>query len=238
MAFLVLDLIVLAILVLFAVQGAKRGLVRTLCSLLAAVVAFAGASIAARTLSPIVAQALEPKIAAVIEERLDEAIRHTEFISPEAAGGVASTPEEVPLGGVLDTLRDMGLYENLVGKVEQAVSQGLSAAAASAAAAAAAAVAQSAAYQIIFLVSFLLIRFLWRLFSRTLNLAVKLPGLHFLNKTLGAVFGLAQAVILLFILAWLLQFFGTLIPRETVEQTCLLRFFMDTNPLALLGAPK
>ena len=67
MAFLIADGLVLAVLLIFACIGARRGLILSLCGLLAFVVAFLGASFAARTLSPVVADALEPKFAAAIE---------------------------------------------------------------------------------------------------------------------------------------------------------------------------
>ena len=51
----------------------------------------------------------------------------------------------------------------------------------------------------------------------------------------GALFGLVQGCIILFVAAWLLQFFGQMLPRELVEQTVLLKFFMTTNPFSLLG---
>src|SRR5699024_6934825 len=103
------------------------------------------------------------------------------------------------------------------------------------AAAVAAAIAQSAAYLILFLLGFFLILLAWRLLSRALDLVARLPGLHFLNKTGGALFGLVQGCIILFVAAWLLQFFGQVLPRELVEQTVLLKFFMTTNPFSLLG---
>ena len=59
-AYLIFDLIIVAILILFAALGAHRGLILSLCGLLAVVVAFVGASFVARTLSPMVADALEP----------------------------------------------------------------------------------------------------------------------------------------------------------------------------------
>ena len=52
---------------------------------------------------------------------------------------------------------------------------------------------------------------------------------------LGALFGLVQGCIILFVAAWLLQFFGQMLPRELVEQTVLLKFFMTTTPFSLLG---
>ena len=195
MAFLIADGLVLAVLLIFACIGARRGLILSLCGLLAFVVAFLGASFAARTLSPVVADALEPKFAAAIEEQLNESIRQQ----------------------------------------AEAVESGMTAVAASAAAAVAAAIAQSAAYLILFLLGFFLILLAWRLLSRALDLVARLPGLHFLNKTGGALFGLVQGCIILFVAAWLLQFFGQMLPRELVEQTVLLKFFMTTNPFSLLG---
>lgn len=230
-AFILFDLIILAVLAVFVIRGAFRGLVLSLCSLLAVVVAFLGAGFVARTVSPMVAGALEPKFAAVIEERLDDAIR----AQVEAGEQAVLSRDDVPLDMVLNVLRDMGLYENLIDAIDRAVDKGLTRAAASAAAAVAAAVAQSVAYLVLFLTAFALILLVWGLASRALDLVAKLPGLHFLNKTLGALFGLVQGCIVLFILAWLLQFSGNLIPEETVEQTHLLRFFMTTNPFSLLS---
>lgn len=231
MAFLIADGLVLAVLLIFACIGARRGLILSLCGLLAFVVAFLGASFAARTLSPVVADALEPKFAAAIEEQLNESIRQ----QAEAGEAAVLSPDDVPLEGVLDALREMGFYETLINTVDKAVESGMTAAAASAAAAVAAAIAQSAAYLILFLLGFFLILLAWRLLSRALDLVARLPGLHFLNKTGGALFGLVQGCIILFVAAWLLQFFGQMLPRELVEQTVLLKFFMTTNPFSLLG---
>ncbi len=231
-AYLIFDLIIVAVLIVFAALGARRGLILSLCGLVAVLVAFVGAGILARTLSPMVADFLEPRFAQAIEEQLNESIQHTEYVSDQ--GDVATLPEEVPLAGVLDVLREMGFYETLIDSIDQAVKAGMTEAAASAAAQVAAAIAESAAYLILFLVGFALILLAWKLISHALDLVSRLPGLHFLNKSLGAAFGLVEAVVFLFVAAWLLQFLGILVPQEGVEQTHLLKFFMSTNPFALL----
>lgn len=228
-AFLIFDLIIIAVFIVFAAIGAHRGLVLSLCGLLAVLVAFVGASLAARTLSPTVADFLEPRFAAAIEEQLNEQIQNSQ------PGVENLTPDSLPLQDVLDVLRDMGFYETLINSIDKAVENGMTQVAASAAAQVAAAIAQSAAYLILFLVAFALILLAWKLISHALDLVARLPGLHFLNKTLGALFGLVQACIILFIAAWLLQFFGWVLPREAVEQTYLLKFFMSANPFALLN---
>ena len=231
MAFLIADGLVLAVLLIFACIGARRGLILSLCGLLAFVVAFLGASFAARTLSPVVADALEPKFAAAIEEQLNESIRQ----QAEAGEAAVLSPDDVPLEGVLDALREMGFYETLINTVDRAVESGMTAVAASAAAAVAAAIAQSAAYLILFLLGFFLILLAWRLLSRALDLVARLPGLHFLNKTGGALFGLIQACILLWIALWLLQFWGDVLPAGAAEHTRLLAFFLTHSPLSLVA---
>lgn len=231
---IIFEVIVAAVLIAFVVMGAKRGLVLALCGLLGVVVAFTGASLLARTLSPMVADALEPRFAAAIEEQLDQQIQESMEHNGTVGEGTP-TPDTLPLQDVLNALRNMGFYESLVDRVNQAVEDGMTQVAASAAARVAAAIAQSAAYLILFLVGFVVILVLWKLVSRALNLVARLPVLHFFNKSLGAVFGLLQGCIILFVAAWAIQFIGGIIPPETVEQTVLLKFFMTTNPMALLA---
>ncbi|MBC5729307.1 CvpA family protein [Pseudoflavonifractor hominis] len=221
-----LDLIVVAVAALFIWKGWRKGLVLSLCGLLAVLVAFAGAGIAARTLSPAVGQALEPKISQLIEERLEEGLS-----APPPAEEVSAG--EDPLSDVLSVLKDLGLYENLVDSLQHTVEEGMNGAV-SAAASAGAAMAQSIAYRIIFLVSFTLILALWGWLSRALNLVARLPGLHFLNKTGGAAIGLVKALLVLFLVTWLLQSLGHFVPEETVAQTTLLRALVEHNPLTAL----
>ena len=235
--YLIFDLVILLILAVFALLGAKRGLLLSLCGLLAVLVAFVGAGFLARTLSPMVADALEPRFAAAIEEQLNEQIQNSQVqtdLTDPSSGEV--TPDTLPLQDVLNALRDMGFYETLVNSVNQAVEDGMTEVAASAAAQVAAAIAESAAYLIIFLLAFVLILLAWKLISHALDLVARLPGLHFLNKSLGALFGVIQGIIILFVAAWLLQFFGGILPQDAVEKTYLLKFFMSANPFALLNS--
>ena len=231
MSYLVFDIAIAVILILFAWRGASRGFVLSLCGLLAVVVAFVGASFLASLLAPRVGAALEPRFAQAIEERLEEQFQQS---VPEGDTAGLTEGENYPMQDVLSVLRDMGLYEDLVNTIDQAVQDGMTAVAANAAAAVAAAIAQSVAYTVIFTVAFALILIAWKVFSHAVDLVAKLPGLNFLNKTGGAAMGLIKGVLILFLAAWLIQYSGKLIPEETVQQTHLLKFFMTTNPMTLL----
>lgn len=225
LAAILIDLILVAVLVGFAVHGASRGLLLSLFSLVAVLVAFAGAGVAAGALSPKVADYLEPRFAAAIEQRLEQEI------SPALSHDTGDIQVgDIPLAEVLQVLKDMGLYQNAVDAIDSAVEQGMADAAADAAAAVAASVAGSVAYMILFVLFFILILVAWTLLSHTLNLVTRLPGIHFLNKTGGALLGLMKGCAILFLCAWVLRYLGKVIPEETVAQTHLLQFFLTANP--------
>lgn len=231
MSYIIYDIVILAVVAFFLWRGASKGLVLSLCGLLAVVVAFVGSSLLASSLAPKIGAALEPKFAAAIEEQLDKQIANS---VPRPGDTAPAAPEDFPLQDVLEALRGMGLYEDLIGSIDKAVNDGMLDVAASAAAAVAAAIAQSVAYMVVFLICFILIMIAWTLLAHGLDLVTKLPGLNALNKAGGAAIGLVKAVIILFIAAWLLRYSGSFIPEEAVQQTHLLKFFMTTNPMTLI----
>jgi uncharacterized membrane protein required for colicin V production len=236
MSYLVCDLILLAALLAFALWGARRGLILTLCSLLAVLVAFVGASLVSNLLTDPVAEFLEPRFTAGIESRLENAIQNTEYLSPEAESGVASQPDQVSLSGVLSLLEEMHLPHGLIDSIRASVSATLDQATSSAAAQVGAALARSLAAPALFLVAFVLILILWRLLGRTLDLVARLPGLRALNRAGGFVFGAFRGAVLLLACGWIVrQFWGDLLPTETVEQTKLLRIFLSADPLQWLS---
>lgn len=226
------DVAIVALLALFLWMGARKGFVLSLFGLVAIVVAFIGASFLAQSLSPKVGAALEPKFAAIIEEKLEEQFHSAD--APALPEGADAAEGEYPLQAVLEVLKSMGLYEDLINAVDDAVQNGMSQVAANAAAAVAAAIAQSIAYMLIFLIAFVLILIGWGILSHALDLVAKLPVLNTVNKLGGAAIGLVKGCIILFVLAWLLRVSGTLIPEETVAQTTLLKFFLTTNPVKLI----
>lgn len=231
---LVFDLAILLLLVVFAIRGASRGLVLSLCGLVAVLLAFLGGRFVADAGAPVVARYLEPQFAASIERNLEQQIEQTPWTSAPEPDAALPSPDQHPLEDVLEVLKEMGLYQELIATIEKAVAAGMTEAAAGAAAAVAAAIAQSVAYMLIFLVTFVLILVLWTILSHALDLVTRLPGLNFLNRTGGAVLGLLKCCIFLFLCAWVLRYSGTLVPEETVAKTYLLKFFLTTNPIDLI----
>ena len=235
--YLIFDLVIGAVLLFFALRGHRRGLILTLCSLVAVFTAFLGASFTADFLTPKVADIMVPKITSIIEQRLESETGSADSdAAATAAGTDAGTVNQADAGlleqaietlqlpeGILDSVRESLEQLQNIGKLPAILSEAVARSA-----------AETVLYLIIFLLSFLLILLLWSLIAHTLDLVARLPVLHFFNKTGGFVLGLLKGVFFLFIVAWVLRYLGGIIPEDAIGHTYLLRFFMTTDPLALM----
>ena len=203
---LILDAAAVAVVILFAVLGARRGFVLTLCGLLAYFVALAGAWALTEMATPWLSQKMEPQMEALVARSLTENVTD------------AAQADE---SGIWDLLRGIGLEE----QVTRALEGGSQAAAASVAQP----VAQMLARVILLVGGFVLVLALWRLISRGLDLAARLPGLHFANRFLGGVLGAAKGVVAVYLLVIVLHMLGIL-GGESLQQTYLLRILTRFDP--------
>ena len=214
----IIDLIILLFIVFLVFLGVHRGLVLTLCGLLAVIVAFVGASFIAPVVSPAVTEIVEPHISNILEAQVNELVDENNGSFP-----------------LDDTLKEFGFYEDLVVRIDDAVTERVDETRADIVDALAQIVTETLVYFGIFLLSFIIILLIWSMLSRALDLVARLPVLNFCNRAGGGILGGIKAIIFLFIAAWLVQYLGQLIPESTVQSTYLLKFFMQTNPFDLFG---
>lgn len=95
--------------------------------------------------------------------------------------------------------------------------------------------AQSILYAALFLVSFVGLTILLKLLIRAMDLVLQLPGLHLVNALGGAVIGLIEGALVLFLAIWVLRRFGVSFETDTVSATHILRFFATHTPLSALS---
>ena len=211
---LLLDLVILGLLVYWCVMGFRRGLILSLCSLLAVVVALAGGWYLANHAYEPLAERLEPISLPVVNERADEAI------SSEASGLVPS--EGTASDQAATDQSSSGPLSILSGSLQNQVGQQLENFKNNAVQQLAASIAQTVAKAVLFLVGFLVILLVWNILFHALHLVAKLPGLHLLNKVLGGAFGLVKGILLLMVAQWLLCDLLGWIPSEIAQQSHLL----------------
>ena len=217
MSFLIYDGIVIAVLVLFACLGWRKGLLLSLCGLAAAVVAFLGAGFLADTLDGPVAEAMVPKLQTAIEERIT------------SSGSVGAAVDALQKDGGLfawaaDAVEDMLKNTNVVPSVSDIAST------------AARYVAQRIAHSVIFGVSFLALYILLIVLLHALNLVTRLPGLNFCNDVGGCAIGLIKGGIIVFVAVAVVMSTSLRPDAQTLERSYLFKFFVKHNPiLSLLG---
>ena len=228
MTYFIYDAAVLAVLLLFVWLGYRKGLVLTLCSLLAVFVAFIGASILSNALAEPVAKAIEPVVASSIHDTVTSYYQRSpaENTSTEEDDWLA----QLPIDELLEPLKESKAFQGFADAFQKAVDDGVADAAAHAAQALAHFMAVQIARTVIFAVAFIAVLIAWSILSHTLDLVAHLPVLYTANRWGGGAVGLVKGALVVFIAVWLLR--DSYIPPDAVEQTYLLKFFCTVSPLS------
>ena len=222
----IIDVIMAVVLIAAVIYGAHRGLFRALAGLAVVIVALVGAAIIANTLAAPAARLVTPLIREQIETKVDEAMAQ-EVQMPE---------EDVDEGfAIEDLLALMGLDEDVRNSLASQTQEKIQDTGVSLVMAVVESLAQSILYAALFLVSFVGLTILLKLLIRAMDLVLQLPGLHLVNALGGAVIGLIEGALVLFLAIWVLRRFGVSFETDTVSATHILRFFATHTPLSALS---
>lgn len=228
----IIDAITVAVLGGFAIWGACRGLFRTLTELLTMVVALVGAGLIAGALAAPAARLTAPLIEEHIRQQVDDAMT---VQSSQQVQMPELDVEEDEGFEIADLLALMGLDEDVRDSLVEETQEKIADTGETIAVALVESVAQSLLYGVLFLLSFLILMVLLKLAIRALDLVLKLPGLHLVNSLGGAVVGLVEGALLVFLAIWILRRLGVSFDTETVTQTHILHFFTTNTPLSALS---
>lgn len=202
-----IDLVIAGALLLGLAVGAKRGFLQTLGSVAALVLSFVGAGLAAAAFSGTVAGWIKP------------------LLMKKIMGQSTGTQSAATM------VREAGFFGDTAKRITDTVGTLVKQTTESLASAVAEGIAQSIAYAIVYLVAFVALMLVLRLLLRALKLAGRLPGLHGLNVLGGGALGLVVGGLLVFLAVWLLQRFHLLLTEDMVEQSMLLKFFVNKTPM-------
>ena len=228
MSYLIFDLAILAILALFFWRGYARGLVLTLCSLLAVFVALIGASFLSNALAEPVAKAIEPIVASQIHDTVTSYYQRSpaENTSAEENDWLA----QLPLEELLEPLKESKFLQGFAETFQKAVDDKAADIVTHAAQALAHFVAVQIARIVIFAIAFFAVLIAWFFLSHALDLVAKLPVLSTVNAWGGGAVGLVKGALIVYIAVWLLR--GSYIPPAAIEDSYLLKFFASAIPLS------
>lgn len=237
MTYLIFDLILVAVLLFFFWRGYKRGLILTLCSLLAVFVAFIGASIVSNALAEPVSHSIRPIVEQHLQQtfrdQIEQADSSADHSHPQQSSHEQDDPAALPLQDALELLKGTSLYRGFADAVQQAVDRGMIAASANAARVIADYISRQVAQMVLMVISFVLILILWFFFSHALDLTFHLPVLSTLNRWGGGLIGLCTGSLVVYVACFLLK--GSFLPQQAMDSTYVLKFFCTVNPLTWLS---
>lgn len=207
------DIVIALVLVLAVVQGARKGLVKSLAGVVTLAVALVGAAFIADAMAEPVAQWMRP----LLEQRIEEKLASVDTTDAEAmlsAFHFENGELQKMVDDVLQRVQETGA--SLVNAVTESVTHAIS-------------------YAVVYLVAFLVLLLVGWLMLQSLNLVVQMPGLKTLNAIGGGALGLVWGALLVFLIVWAMLRFGWVLTAEMVENSYLLHFFATNSPLSLLA---
>ena len=232
----IIDLCLLAVLLCAFFLGARRGLFRSLAGLVVIVVSLVCATLLANVLTEPVMEIFHP----MLEEKLEQKVDRVMDGEALASAGVVTMPESTAADPVWEQARQLlqalGMGDHQAGSLADRVQEKVRDTGMEIASAVAESLLYSIVHGILFVLSFVVVLFALRLVVAATDLALKLPGLHFLNSAGGGLLGMGEGFLLLFLAVWALENFGVSFSKELVESTYLLELFVTKSPLDLLSS--
>lgn len=205
---LVADIIIALILLTSAVFGAKRGIFRSVLSLAVLILAIWGAGVAAKSLSTPVTDWIFPKIEQSVEKSIEKKKEAED--QPKVTGDVVVSY----VNAAVDDAKKQ------TARVVSTTAYQLT---------------NSVVYGILFILAFAVLFFILHVIGKIINKLLKLPGLNFINGTLGFLLGAAEGVLLVFLLIFLIEKLHLFEPVRLEENSYLLAYFLHNTPFTVFG---
>lgn len=214
-----IDLVIAAVLVIFAVLGWKRGLIRTLTELVTVVLAVVLSTQLARAAAPkIVDQYLRPPAHAAIEQQADELYAQGD-LDGTLREGAGRLLESIPLAFVREHAQQMLEEANFAVAVDYTKAAVIDLGC-KAVDAALNTVVRDVVQSVLSAALFAVFHFALRIMTKILRIVEKLPGVRQLNELGGALAGLGKGLILVCLAVWVLRQTGVM-TEEMAEASAL-----------------
>lgn len=216
---IIVDVAAVAIILVSALLGRRRGFIKTLSWLIAIALSLYLASSFADIAAPVVSEKY------VVPHLTSEVEKNIEAENEPAPQNPSEYSEFFKNIGIPD-----GIITDATGEISKAISQNFTEPLT--------ALVHNIAYKltrtVLFVVFFLILLLVISLLLKVVNLAAKIPALNFINKTLGLILGLILGYLIVIILSFILNKTGTFLTGEILENTYVLKFLRSLLPFANL----
>lgn len=230
----ILDIAVILILLLAIFIGYKRGFVKAAIKLVGCILAVIVAGAAS---IPLAAGIFDTFAAAKLEETIASKMTATDTASVTA--GIEAVLDQLP-GPVTNALEayGMGSPEQIIQEIKNSLNGSAESIAHSVVKIAIRPVAVALLRTLCFFILFIVLMILVALVANLISRVFTLPILRQMNGGLGAVVGIAEGVVLIFVAVTVLQLIAAsssseaFITNKDISDTMLVRFVAEHNPLS------
>lgn len=215
-AVVIVDILVVAIILIFALIGKHRGLIKTLSWLVSLFLAFSLASTFSDLASPVVSEK-------VVFPLLSSKIQETTASHPENR---AETSVEYS-----ESFKKLGIPESIITDATDELSKAFNENISEPLIALTRNIAYKITHALLFVIFFFVLLLVISLLLKVVNLAAKIPVLNCINKSLGLIFGLVFGYLIVIVLSFTLIRTGTYLSYEILEETTVLKFLCSILPI-------
>ncbi len=239
---LVIDGVLAVVLLAGALIGAKRGLFKSLMGVVVVIAALIGAVLLADMLTDPITDLIAPKVEDAVVQKFADTLERTSAEDSQAGGGVrdgvaelSALAEEYGLSGDVlngllrsfeDTVHDFTeqAKEKAEGTFRDAISAGVRS------------VVSGTVHAVLVLVLYLVLLIVLKLLTNALDHVFDLPVLGTLNGTGGAVLGLLEAALLLYVVLYAASHLGVQAITDHADEGYLLPLFLNHSPIELISS--
>ena len=239
----IIDLVLVAILVICAWTGYKKGIIMGIGGVLVIIISLYGANLLSNAFSSAVVPVMKPFVTGFIEGKmvtkpgsdvlgvLDQLEIDTSTTSLEDLIRETPSLESTVSVGVFEAL---GINESTAKNMASEVSSAYEAKGGAFTDAISTVLCNRMAFVATFILAFLIILIFLTVIGNLTNLSFKIPNLDWFNDIVGALLGILTGLIFCTIVVWALKYMGIVIGGDTVSKTVLARSFMDADRLTKL----
>ena len=237
----VIDLLLIAVVIICAWQGFKKGIIMGTVGILVIILSLYGAQLLSDTFSYEVIPVLRPFVSGYMEKRVEETafeafgyeadINGEYHVDRSLTDLVAERPEaRFEISGRV--YRGLGIYSGIADVMAQKTVTYAEQNNASLTSSVVTILCQSATWYGGFLLAFILLFAALTVVVNILNLSFRIPYIGIINELGGLCIGIFTGVIIGAVIVWAIQFTGLILPEDALRGTSVAGWFLERDLLA------
>ncbi len=236
----IVNIVLVAIIIICAWQGFKKGIIMGVLGILVFVLALFGGQLLSDTFSSEIIPVIKPFISGYLDTRIEDTAYEVLGFEADVNGNYDVTysmtdmlDSQPETGGAIarEVYLELGIYEDIANELADKTVTYASENGVSISSAIITMLCQLITWYGGFLVGFIILFALMTVIINLPNLSFRIPYVGIINDIGGVGIGIFQGFLFCALIIWFLQFAGLLLPEATMRSSGIISFFLDRGML-------